>query len=381
MAFFAVIGGLLILLVLLDAFETVVVPRRVLPSWRLARLFLRGLWALWSYPARHGRNSERRETYLSVYGPFALILLLGAGATGMVAGFALIFWGLNPLVLGAQNGASFAASLYLSGSTFFTLGIADIAPNTGIGRALVILEAGTGFAFLALIIAYVPVLNQASSQREVDVSLLDARAGSPPSAVELLRRHAGTGQQAALAELFREWERWSAELLESHLSYPILAYYRSQHQRQSWLATLTIILDVSSLMIVGIEDAPPRAARMAFAKARHAAADLSHVLGTRPRWHGHDRLTAEDLERARALLRDAGVPLRAGHEADDELAKLRRMYEPFVSALAGELLMPLPSWLPTEGAMDAWQITRWRLSASDAADAGAARQESILAGR
>jgi len=231
--------------------------------------------------------------------------------------------------------------------------------HTALGRLLVVLEAGMGFAFLGLIISYMPVLSQAFSQREVNVSLLDARAGSPPSAAELLRRYAGADFTEALAQLLREGERWSAELLESHLSYPFLAYYRSQHQEQSWLAGLTTMLDVAALLLVGIDGAPTRPARLAFAMARHAAADLSRILGTRPQSAASERLSAADLTHLRAVMAQAGVPLREGPEADAMLTHLRQMYEPFVNALADRLLMPLPSWLPPPGATDVWKVTAW----------------------
>ena len=136
--------------------------------------------------------------------------------------------------------------------------------------------------------------------------MLDARAGSPPCPVVLLRRHAGADQESALRDLLRDGERWGAERLESHLSYPILAYYRSQHERESWLAALTVILDVPALVIVGVggEGRPqPQAARLAFAAARHAAADVSYALGRRPAWHGPDRLPDAELARRRAPLR------------------------------------------------------------------------------
>jgi len=360
MLFWAVVGVVLICVVLLDAFETIVLPRRVARRLRLARLVLRAAWKLWSSPARgRWRSGDRRETYLSFYGPFALFLLIGVWVTGLIGGFALLLWGLDAQLVAAGGSASVGIALYGSGTTFFTLGLGDVLPHTGLGRLLVVLEAGMGFIFLALIISYIPVLYQAFSQREVNVSLLDARAGSPPSAAELLRRHAGEDCSVALAQLFLEWERWSAELLESHLSYPILAYYRSQHQEQSWLAGLTTILDVAALLLVGIDGAPTRPARLAFAMARHAAADLSHTLGARPRSCEHERLSAADLTHLRAVLAQEGVPLREVPEADMMLAHLRQMYEPFVSALADRLLMPLPSWLPPPGATDVWKVTAW----------------------
>jgi Ion channel len=357
----ALIGGVLICVVLLDAFETIVLPRRVARRLRLARLVIRVTWQLWSSPARgHWRSGERREIYLSFYGPFALLLLIGVWATGLIGGFALLMWGLGAQMTAIGGDAGFGTTLYGTGTTFLTLGLGDVLPHTALGRMLVVLEAGIGFAFLALIISYMPVLNQAFSQREVNVSLLDARAGSPPSAAELLRRHAGEDFAPALAQVLLEWEHWSAELLESHLSYPLLAYYRSQHEEQSWLAGLTTILDVAALIIVGMEGAPTRPARLAFAMARHAAADLSHILGTRPPSSAPERLSAADLAQLRVLLAETGVRLREGPEADKMLADLRQMYEPFVSALADRLLMPLPSWLPTPGARDVWKVTAWR---------------------
>ena len=356
----ALIGGVLICVVLLDAFETIVLPRRVARRLRLARLVIRVTWQLWSSPARgHWRSGERREIYLSFYGPFALLLLIGVWASGLIGGFALLMWGLDAHLVSTGGDAGFGTVLYGSGTTFLTLGLGDVLPHTALGRMLVVLEAGIGFAFLALIISYMPILSQAFSQREVNVSLLDARAGSPPSAAELLRRHAGEDFTPALAQVMLEWERWSAEILESHLSYPLLAYYRSQHEEQSWVAGLTTILDVAALIMVGMEGAPTRHARLAFAMARHAAADLSHILGTRPPSSAPGRLSAADLAQLRALLAAAGVRLREGPEVDKMLADLRQMYEPFVSALADRLLMPLPSWLPTPGATDVWKVTAW----------------------
>ena len=360
MLLWAFVGGVLICVVLLDAFETIVLPRRVARRLRLARLVFRVTWQLWSSPARgHWRRGDRREAYLSFYGPFALLLLIGVWATGLIGGFALLLWGLGVPFVATGGGAGFGTTLYGSGTTFFTLGLGDVLPPTALGRLLVVLEAGIGFAFLALIISYMPVLAQAFSQREVNVALLDARAGSPPSAAELLRRHAGVDLPGALAQVLLEGERWAAELLESHLSYPLLAFYRSQHAEQSWLAGLTMILDVAALVLVGMDGAPTRPARLAFAMARHAAADLSHILGARPRAVAPERLSAADLTHLRAVMAQAGVPLREGPEADAMLTHLRQMYEPFVNALADRLLMPLPSWLPPPGATDVWKVTAW----------------------
>jgi hypothetical protein len=368
----AILGALLVLLVLRDAFETVVMPRRVGRRPRLIALVLRPFWPLWRLPARHWLRGELRQTYLTYFGPLGLVLLIALWAAGLTVGFALLLWGLGAQMATSAGDADFGTALYGSGVTLFTLGYGDVLPHTAPGRVLVVLEAFTGLTFLALIISYLPVLYQMYLSREVNVSSLDARAGTPPSAGELLRRAAGRSFEARLAELLQEWQRWATELLGSHVSYPLLACYRSQHERQSWVAALTLILDVSTLVIVGIGDAAAYSARLAFATARQAAADLTQLLGSAPRCEDPDRLPSQDLLALRALLREAGVPLREGREADEALTRLRRLYEPHVSALAAGLLMPLPHWLPTDGVKDAWQSTAWGNGRSDVARVGAA---------
>ena len=355
----ALLGAGLVGVVLWDAFETIILPRRVTRRIRLTRLFYLATWRPWSALGRRLPPSARREGYLSFYGPLSLILLLGVWAIGLIFGFGLLEVGLGSQLVGPEGPVSFWTIVYASGSNFFTLGIGDVTPRNPIGRALVILEAGTGLAFLALVVGYVPVLYQAFSRREVYVSLLDARAGSPPSAGELLQRYAVSDDPAALGQILRDWELWAADILESHLSYPLLVYYRSQHEAQSWLAALTTILDASALILAVVDGVPRRPAELAFAMARHTAADLSHLFRTAPRPPPADRLPAADLVRLRAALEGVGLHLHERTGAYERLRKLRGLYEPYVSALADYLLMPLPAWLPSAEAVDAWQVTAW----------------------
>src|SRR5262249_29870776 len=150
----------------------------------------------------------------------------------------------------------------------------------------------------------------------------------------------------ALGELLGDWELWSAELMESHLSYPVLAYFRSQHDNQSWIASLTAILDTCSLVMTGIEGACEKQAELTFAIARHAVADLSQVFGTAPKPLPHDRLPAEQLRHIRDVLAQHGMKLHDGEAADRRLSELRGMYEPYVFALANYLNQTLPPWIP-----------------------------------
>ena len=347
-----IIGLLILLIVLWEAFETVVLPRRVTRKFRLTRLFYRATWLPWSAVASRIRAEKRRETFLGFYGPLSLLFLIGVWAAGLIFGFALLDWAAGSAFVISQGTPNFWTDLYLSGTTFFTLGLGDIIPRSTAERILAVTESGMGFGFLALVIGYLPVIYTGFSKREVTISLLDARAGSPPTASELLRRHSHDHGMEALRQLLLDWEHWSAELLESHLSYPLLAYYRSQHSNQSWLAALTTILDTCVRVIDGLEGACERQAELTIAMARHAVVDLAQVFSTPPHPPKQDRLPAEELLRLRADLAEKGLHLRVGAAADAKLVELRQMYEPYVNALARRLLLTLPSWMTKERRSD-----------------------------
>ena len=356
---FAGLGVAIILIVLGDAFETIVLPRRVTRPISLARLFYQFTWLSWSAAVRSISSGKRQETYLSFYGPLSLLLLLILWATGLVIGFALLLWASGSPIKTPEGIATFSSYLYLSGTTFFTLGLGDVTPNTPLGRGLVAFEAGMGFGFLALVIGYVPVLNQSFSRREVNISLLDARAGSPPTAAEMLRRHSHDRGLEDLRQLFHEWERWSADLLESHLSYPVLAYFRSHHDNQSWLGALTAILDASAFAIVSLEGACERQAQLTFAITRHAIVDLAQTFNCRPHKPRHDRLPSAELDRLRAILTEAGLKCREESAVEQKLSELRRMYEPYAYSLSNHLRIAIPPWIPKSGRPDNWQTSAW----------------------
>jgi hypothetical protein len=292
---------------------------------------------------------------LSVFGPLSLFGLIVLWAVGLIVGFALLHWSLGT-VLGGVEGR-FSTYLYFSATTFFTLGYGDLVPSSAAARVLSVVEAGLGFIFLAVVISYLPVLYQAFSRREITISLLDARAGSPPSAAELLRRLA-EGRRPACPFLV-EWERWAAELLESHLSFPMLSYYRSQHDNQSWVGALTTILDTCALLIAGVDGSDRYQARLTFAVARHAAVDLALVFQTPPLPPQPDRLPEADLARLRESLGGIGLPMRDGPAVARALAELRLLYEPFVNALAAYFQLALPPVLPAKPPVDNWQTSPW----------------------
>ncbi len=276
---------------------------------------------------------------------------------GLTIAFAVVQWSLHTMDMPGQSW-SFFGYLYVSGGALFTLGYSDIPPDAVFGRYLAVLEGGLGFAFLAVVISYLPVLYQAFSRREAMISLLDARSGSPPSASQTLLRVARAKDFATLNLFLVEWEHWAAELLESHLTFPVLSYYRSQHDNQSWLAALTMMLDTCALLLAEVDAGNAYQAQLTFAIARHAAVDLALVLKTRPRIGEHDRLPAADHRQLRQKLAEAGLVLRDEKEST-RLAELRVLYEPFVVALGEQFFFSLPRILVEDSVADNWQRSAW----------------------
>jgi hypothetical protein len=360
-------GTICCLAVALDAFQTIILPRRPAGRFRITRFFFVATWAPWASMAQRTGNKRVREQVYSIYGPLSLLLLLLLWAGLLIFGFSFFFYALgSPFtdVMGVQtvSGISqYRTDLYVSGTTLFTLGLGDVVPHSLAARALIIFESGVGLGFVALVIGYLPVLYQAFSRREVNIALLDARAGSPPAAVELLRRHGFEGGEEALTTLLAEWERWSAEILESHISYPILCFYRSQHDNQSWLSALVAILDTCALLISVIEGTPSRQAQLTFVMARHALVDLGHVFNleddvARLRHSDENRLPPEAFGQLCDTLGEVHLRLCGDPASANRLHTIRALYEPEAIALSNYLRMALPVWTPELREKDQWRL-------------------------
>ena len=367
----ALIAGVVCLFtVLLDAFQTIVLPRRATGRFRITRIFYILTWRPWAFFTLRLHNPRKRETSFSFYGPLSLILLLMVWASVMVLGFALIFYSQGSPFHDGLQPPGLRSDLYVSGTTLFTLGLGDVIPQSPVTREIIILESGTGLGFLAIVMGYFPVLYGAFSRREVSISLLDARAGSPPTAAELLRRHSHQGAEQALSILLVEWERWSAELLESHISYPLLCYFRSQHGNQSWISALTAILDASALLIAGVRGHEARQAQLTFAMARHAVVDLAQIFSLAPIKDAPDRLPVERYDQLYGLLCQSGVSVCRDSQSYERLRELRGLYEGYAEALGKYLCMPLPPWMSDHAHKDNW-LTVARVRAQAESDASA----------
>ena len=367
----ALIAGVVCLFtVLLDAFQTIVLPRRATGRFRITRIFYILTWRPWSFFTLRLHNPRKRETSFSFYGPLSLILLLMVWASVLLFGFALIFYSQGSPFHDGLQPPGLRSDLYVSGTTLFTLGLGDVIPQSPVTREIIILESGTGLGFLAVVMGYFPVLYSAFSRREVSISLLDARAGSPPTAAELLRRHSHEGAEQALSVLLVEWERWSAELLESHISYPLLCYFRSQHGNQSWISALTAILDASALLIAGVRGHEARQAQLTFAMARHAVVDLAQIFSLAPIKDVPDRLPVERYDQLYALLCQSGVSVCRDSQSYERLRELRGLYEGYAEALGKYLCMPLPPWMADQPHKDNW-LTVARVRAQAESDPSA----------
>lgn len=268
--------------------------------------------------------------------------------------FALLQWSQRELLVNLAGNPHFVDDLYMSATTLFTLGLGDVMPTGRGGRLLIVAETSSSLMLLTMVFAYIPILYQSFARREIRLTMLDAWAGSPPSATEILRRVATSGDVSYLDGFFADWEYWCADILESHLSYPAIAYFRSQHQRQCWVSALTTVLDLTALVKVGIEGLPTWRAHLTFAIARHAAVDLTQVLAE-PSVQLEDRLPPHELAALRCELEQAGLRLNRSREAERELADLRTSYEPYIAGLSDRLMMPIPRWRRVSLEPDNWQ--------------------------
>jgi hypothetical protein len=281
--------------------------------------------------------------------------LLVLWALGLIVAFAFLQWSAGLQLDGVFS--DFANDLYFSGGSFFTVGGGE--PRNAVSKALTVIEAGFGFSFLGLVIGSLPVLYQSFASREIRIMLLDARAGSPPSAAQFFLRRGESPE--SVGQRLADWEEWALDLLHGHLSYPMLAYYRSQHANQSWLAALTTIVDVSALLMIAADGDLKRQAEFTFAAGRHALVHTASIFRVRPLHSYKGRLPKQELSRLCSALSARPTALQVESISETELGKLRAMYEPYAVALGRYFLMDLPPWIPSGLTSDNWQIASWEM--------------------
>jgi hypothetical protein len=338
------VGIVLIALTLLDVFSTIVVPRSSSRRFRLTRVLFTNFWRPWRWIGVRIRTRAGRERFLAVAAPGFLFVLLAVWAFLVMVGYALVLW--SPMFADGihapiHGGASFATCLYFSGTSLFTIGFGDVVA-TGATRAVVIAEGATGLGLVAVVIAYLPVLYASFNRREVGIMLLDARAGSPPSGPELLRHASEAHDKQGLATLFAEWERWAADILETHLSYPLLAFFRSPHDNTSWVTSLGAVLDAATLILSTMDKEPLPGAQTFYRTGVHAVEDLFFYFRVQERRPMIERSEFEDVLRD---FKDLGIPVRPPDDAWERFKTMRKAYGGRLDALAVLVAAPPAQWI------------------------------------
>jgi hypothetical protein len=327
----AVAGVILIALMLAEFFVTYLLPRRVRRDPRIARGLNRLLWRPWRAIARR-LSPASADTMLGIFGPFSLVSQLVIWAAGLIVGYGLLEY--------AAVGHSYGHAFLFSSGLFLS---AEGVSGSTLVHVLGLLEAATAIGVLFIFIGYLPAIYGAFSRREVAVSQLGTRAGAPPSASTILLRARDRERWLGLERDLRDWEAWVAELMETHLSYPLLGFYRSQHVNQNWLAALTVMTDVAAFMTAVEADDEVEAAELTYAIGQHALADLS--LQYHVKIGEADRLPDEQFQQLYGLVMDALSNPVSCEEAKRRLTKLRRAYEPRAKGIAQALALDLPPWI------------------------------------
>jgi len=336
-----ILGALLVLAMLGEFFVSFMLPVRVKRDPRLARGLFELLWRLWRWFARRLPESPR-ETLLGLFGPLGLLFIVALWTAGLVLGFAALQYAVGSHVRGDGVTGTFGDDLYFSAGGFLSAS-SGLEPTSTAAKVLLLVEAAAGFGVLFIAIGYLPALFQAFSRRETAVSRLDPRAGLPPSAGALIGRAVDRGQVDELLVYLGEWEGWAAELMETHLSYPVIGYYRSQHLGQNWLASITAVLDACALIAAATPVNTADSATLTFALARHAVSDLTYTFRATPT-PAPERLESAQFEELYDLLDRSGLAIADAPTARAHLDELRGMYEPQVAALSSVLALSLPHW-------------------------------------
>jgi hypothetical protein len=340
-------GCFLLALTFWDLFETVVVPRPT-PGWfRISRYLVRGSWR-GIRAIRDGRPGRSYDVRLGLFAPAATVALLAAWLVTLIAGYGLVLYAvrdqLQPLP------PDLGSALYFAATSILTLGFGDIVAVGGLARVVITAAAISGLGVVALVVTFLFSLYGSYQRREIQVVALQAAAGAPPSAVTLLEAYAHLGLVEALPDLFLEWERWAAEVLDSHVAYPLLGYFRSSHDDLSWISALGTVLDASSLVLTTIDGLPRGRAKLFKRVGAHLAEDIYNLGYQAGDGAGLDR---SDFDAACDRLEAAGYALLDRDEAWPAFEAARAAYAPRLESMARYWATPATSWLGDPAALRA----------------------------
>lgn len=338
-----------------DLFQSVVLPRPAVTKVEPVRVLIRTVWRGWRWLGTRTHRRARREAQLAAFGPVAVFLMFGVWATAFVAGYALILDGLrtgfHPVT------TSFGDSLYASATSFVPLSYGDLVPTAIATRVATVVESGTGIIVGALIITLLFSLYGSFQEREELVITLDAMAGAPPSGLQMLETAAEHHLRDSLRPVFDEWRRWAAAVLETHLAYPVLVYFRSSHDNEAWLNSFAAVMDAAALTVSTVKDESEGSARLMLTVGKHLVDDFAGFFHLER--SAEPYIEREEYEHAVARLEAAGFTCQRTGTAWADFAALRSTYARPLNQLSRFLAIdPAPwvgdrSYLPHERARTA----------------------------
>lgn len=335
-------GALVVLAILIDVFQTIVLPRPIVRSRvGVARALVYVTWRGWRRFCLTVNSPNVRERRLGLYAPSVVIALLVTWIGLLMIGYGLVFYGLRDQI--KPSPADIWESTYFAGTALLTIGFGDVVAVAGPARVVSLIAGATGLALVALVITFVFSLYAFFQRRELLVTTLDERAGAPPSGVALLETHAKLGMVDDLARIFAAWELWCAEVLDSHLAYPLLGYFRSSHDNESWVSALGALLDAATLCITTIEGGPLGPAKITRGIGAHLVEDVTAYFQLS---HEHDAaVERSEFDEARARLAAAGYRLRDADAAWSKFSELRSAYASDLNAMAQYWAVPPAQWI------------------------------------
>jgi len=343
----ALAGVVVVGATLLDVFQSIVTPRPAGGRLRISRYATRWLWRACRWAALHRSDTRAREGLLGSFGPAIVLVYLGLWLTLLLVGYGLLFDALAGQV--RPHPTNLGTSLYFAGTSLFTIGFGDYVGTTPIARALSLAAGATGLGVLALVVTFLFSLYGAFQRREVAVVTLEAGAGAPPSGLTLLESFAHAGIVEDLAGVFQYWQGAAAEILDSHLAYPVLAYFRSSHDNDSWVSSLGAVMDAATLVLTTVDGSPADTRRvkgwasMSRAVLGHCIEDMVIYFGLPDqRDAGVDR---EQYGQARERLERAGYALRDEVAGWDDFRAMRAEYAGRINALAVYWASPPALWI------------------------------------
>ena len=344
---FVLAGILVIACILWDVYQTVVVPRPTPTRVRLARFVVRAMWDIWRRRAGRSRTADSRQRMLGGFAPLVVVTLLFFWIVFLILGYGLILYGLRSEM---ANEPDFGTALYQAGISVLTIGYGDVVARGIFSRIAEIAAGGTGVGVLALGVTYLFSLYGAFQRREELVTTLDARAGAPPSGITMLETYARLGLWDDLRRTLADWEEWSARVLDTHVAYPILVYFRSSHDGESWIGAIGAVLDAAVLMATAVEAGPdgqpvPRGqAVMTIKGGAHLVEDVGNFFGFPD--DAIPLVERAEFDAACERIRRAGLTLRTDPDTSwRSFSDLRSSYASRLNRMASYLLIPPSQWI------------------------------------